>query len=960
MNFVFDIETSGLVRKKDAHYHDTEAFDTARIVSICWLLTQGDRIMEQSYFVIKPDGFQISPGAQEVHGISYEMAVNDGVPIQEMFAELLVSLEHVHSMISYNINFDVNVLRSELYRYGCQNIIEIINAKKHICCMLKAKEFLRCDKFPKLADAYQKICMEELKNAHHAMSDSISCLKLYNKMFPMSRDIFFVKNKKVELTPEQSTIVFAPLTMNIAVLASAGSGKTTVITARIKHLIESGVPSGAILLTTFTRDSANDMRQKLLDILGYKPDTVIGTIDTIAKVNTYYAKSESKRELKDVGEHAKDYLDHIRKNPTTIKMYKYMFIDEFQDINNIQFEIIQEFAKNGSWIFVVGDDHQNIYTFRGSSIEYILNFKTYFRNNSDMFKLTFNFRSTREIIAFANASISNNVNQIPKVMVPGIPHDVPSPKPEIRYFETSGSQNSHVVKKICELVRKGVILDEIAVLSPLNQSLFLIEEMLIKAGIKTVYLDGKSDVRTIKKSGHVCLCTIHKAKGLEWEHVFLTNMSDELMPKLKSPQHIEESRRLFYVAITRAKHALYITYTAKANCPYITRFISEIPVGLYDFVDFKDEYTKGTSENEVLVLDKAVTSLIENLDGTDYSILKERGIMPVINTIAMPKLKLYEPYDYIPLIVREELYTDFGNFVDNLISRDISLVCQNEVTNQACKCAIQTLSCLILEKPIYSVYTKYRSNFIKNVMNVTSNKIYKVIATLTIGVGPIAQEDVETVYEIYKQLKSQSEKYEIAIDKVPVFHSSYLPNNFVNMMESCLAKIKSNCDTLDSLDELWETSKCSSIIRSNRRRLLYMDVKPNKHMQNYIELFKNIKEHFVNMVLGKSKGDVKVHEELCLENGVYGELDLRVDDMIIDYKCTINDDITAQWLLQLLCYKALYDLTYMEEKQIKVVGVFNPLRGWWCPIDVSSWDKQNELLEYLLEKREKLFASSKH
>ena len=938
MNFIFDLETSGLPNKRGAHYSDIEAFSTSRIVSISWILSQGDKITEQSYFVVKPDGFQIPSEAQAIHGISQEQANSEGVDISEVFFELAHSLEHVHSMISYNIEFDINVLRSELHRYIQKEILNQVNSKHHVCCMKKAKEFLRLEKYPKLAVAYKAMFNQELKNAHHAMSDTINCFKCYNKMFPLSKDVFFIKNRKVELTPEQSDVVFAPLNMNISVLASAGSGKTTTITARIKHLIDNKIPEDTIMLTTFTRDSTNDMKQKLEDIFGYKPEVTVGTIDSIARAN-----NTRNNELKDVGEYARNYLNYIRSNPSIIRKYRYLFVDEFQDINSLQFDIIKEFSKIGAWLFVVGDDHQNIYSFRGSSIEYILNFKTLFPNNSDLFKLTYNFRSTREIINFANASIEHNINQIPKKMIPGIPQDHPKPKPIVRYFENSAIQNSYVVKSIMKLIKAGVLLDEIAVLNPFNQSLFQIEELLVQCGIKTVYLDSKSDVRTFKKTGHVCLCTIHKSKGLEWEHVFLINMSDEAIPKTKD--NIEEDRRFFYVGVTRAKHQLYIYYAANPLAPYVTRFVAEIPSELYDFENFEPTYISGRTDSNTTNIDYSVTKLIDTLDGDDYIKLKQSHVMPAIDMSKLKKLKLYEPCTYPSIVEQESLYPDFGTFVDVFISRQVANAMNIDSRD---KYAVQTLAAVVLEKHAFQIYKLYRANF-KNSMSLVDSAMSKPKAIKVLSKDkPIATNHIDIVYDIIQSILQNAQEYRISASKVPVFNTRFLPDDFTDSMKAHLSAMASNKPHDVVIDDIWEVSKCQAVIKSYRRRLLYMGVKPSIQMKN-TEIFNNITAKFIPFI-STLHGDVAIHEDLSA-NEVYGELDLRIGHTIIDYKTTVNDEITAPWLLQSLAYKAMYDLTH--EDRITTLAWFNPLKGWYIAIDVSDWEKQDDLLNYLL-------TSSKH
>ena len=935
MNFVFDLETSGLPSKRDgktAPYTDLDAYSTARIVSVSWLLTQGDRVMEQSYFVVRGD-FSIDPGAQAIHGISYEQMQDEGVPIAEVFEQLGESLAHVHSMIAYNIEFDINVLKSELLRCGVTGTIDTIDTKHHVCCMRKAREYLNKEASPKLSAIHEHLFGAPPKRLHNAMTDAISCFKVYNAMFPLSRDVFFVKNMRVELTPEQSAVVFAPMETNIAVLAAAGSGKSTTIAARAKHLISEGVQERSIMITTFTRDAANDMKQKMQDIMGYKPDITIGTIDTISKVATYYSQTEGRREFKDVAEHAHDYLEHIRANPDSIRRYRYLFVDEFQDINRLQFEIIVEFHKVGAWIFAVGDDHQNIYTFRGSSIEYILGFKEYFPDSSEMYKLTFNFRSTREIISFANASIENNNNQIPKKMVAGIPRDTPAQKPFVKYFQSAPAQNTFVVSRIMALLKQGVPRDEIAVLSPLNNSLFLIEETLTKQGVKNVYLDGKADVRTVKKQGHVCLCTIHKAKGLEWKHVFLTNMSDDLLPRLKTPKAVEEARRLFYVGVTRAKEALYITYTAPKNAPYVTRFVSEVPEDLYDFIDF-DPSCRGNSTSESVSTSLCVSHLVDNIDGEGFLQLRRQGVLPTLLAKDLKKTQLYPPYDYPKEIEQESLYQDFGTFIDLFVCRSL---CPSYTPRQA----LQALSAVVLEKDDYRLYCLYRAKLRGALLSLEKVTIQHVAAAAS-----VAPEHAEALFSIVERIKGSADVHGLQLHDVPVFSNRFLPGDFLQGMQRALGGYRA--PGTPSPDDVWELSKCTSIVTSMRRRLLYMGLHPSVFMRGS-SMFDDISSRFVAHALGISC-EATVHDELSGENGVSGEIDIRLGDTIIDIKTSISDDITPAHLVQLLAYKALWDAN--NEKKISTVAVFNPLRGWIVPIDVSRWDKSDHLLGYLYERRQ--------
>ncbi len=91
--------------------------------------------------------------------------------------------------------------------------------------------------------------------------------------------------------------------------------------------------------------------------------------------------------------------------------YKYIFVDEFQDTNNIQFEIIRALTNENSNLTVVGDPDQNIYSWRGANIDLINNFNQWYPNAETIF-LDTNYRSTPEIVKASNSLIIHNENRV--------------------------------------------------------------------------------------------------------------------------------------------------------------------------------------------------------------------------------------------------------------------------------------------------------------------------------------------------------------------------------------------------------------------------------------------------------------------------------------------------------------------------------------------------------------------
>lgn len=105
----------------------------------------------------------------------------------------------------------------------------------------------------------------------------------------------------------------------------------------------------------------------------------------------------------------KTVLDAVR------KAYKYILVDEFQDINKAQFEVLKLISNPENNIFVVGDEDQSIYGFRGARPDFLLEFQTYFKGAKKIV-LDINYRSKSEIIDTANRLIEKNTNRHEKVI----------------------------------------------------------------------------------------------------------------------------------------------------------------------------------------------------------------------------------------------------------------------------------------------------------------------------------------------------------------------------------------------------------------------------------------------------------------------------------------------------------------------------------------------------------------
>jgi len=187
--FIFDVETTGLPireRNNQLNYKNLISFENCRIVSISWIITYNNNnnkyaILEKGNYYVKPDNFIISDKSTEIHGLTLEILNKKGIPIEEIFNKLvdIFNKNKITEIISHNIKFDINVLKSELVRYNSSVLLERINSICTFCTMLNSQKIMNVYKWPKLSEAYHYFYKKELQNAHDAEYDTLYCYNIY-------------------------------------------------------------------------------------------------------------------------------------------------------------------------------------------------------------------------------------------------------------------------------------------------------------------------------------------------------------------------------------------------------------------------------------------------------------------------------------------------------------------------------------------------------------------------------------------------------------------------------------------------------------------------------------------------------------------------------------------------------------------------------------------------------------
>ena len=165
---------------------------------------------------------------------------------------------------------------------------------------------------------------------------------------------------------------------------------------------------------------------------------------------------------------------------------EYIMVDEFQDIDQLQYDLMTVLCGYHKNLFIVGDPDQTIYTWRGANVKFLLEFDQAFPGTKTILMME-NYRSTPEILAAANSLIDKNVHRVKKALLPTLP----SGSPVVCHL--AGSQEAEagwIAGQIQELHRQGVPYRDMAVLYRAHYVTRAVEEVLLREKVPYAIYSG--------------------------------------------------------------------------------------------------------------------------------------------------------------------------------------------------------------------------------------------------------------------------------------------------------------------------------------------------------------------------------------------------------------------------------------------------------------------------------------
>jgi len=723
----------------------------------------------------------------------------------------------------------------------------------------------------------------------------------------------------------------------ICLVAGAGSGKTTTIVHTIVKLVNDNHLPEHFFITTFTRSAAKDLKIKLNKYLSNEivNKLVIGTFHEIAGCFLEKYKYTDNMLISSYDDCLYNYAELLL-NESYMESHKYIFVDEYQDINDIQETIIERlFYRNKDNVekrilVVIGDDQQNIYTFRGSNINYMLNFVL--KYDGEHIFLTNNYRCPKPIVDMSNNVLITNKNKIDKTFVSAYEHCLQLENVNNKIILLPIKANQHdidkynaivskiVLKKIyylmdCNIIGHGQKSNTLAIISRYNYTLKFLETVLTRHNIRSTYAEFMDN----NISSRIILSTIHGTKGLEFDHVIFI---DYIPNKCTNMEELEEERRLFYVGITRVKTELTILYNyGNPSC-----FLRECwHINSNIFVNLSDDYLKFeldyTFFKKSEYVQHNISQICDNL--TFDEILKLDEIIPFRSFLQKnnKKCKMIKIHERIVLenIIKknsyeqiitcyEHLYEIFGKYI--LINKIYKLY--------KCHISLDIIQSIIFKN--YSLIKNTKDNNLNFLIEYVFNK-YKI---------DLSKSDIDIGY--LKRYSSYSHK----------ICPKYLDWDHIldpNIKDKYMKSVNRYYDGSYNNVDLFNVSIISDMTINNRLSMQYLNF-DDKILNLISDKYGDMDNLLDEIQLLECKvlyGEIYEYEEYVIKS----DFIFLIENNSMVMGIVSNDSPNVNNIIQQLTIAFLHNNNYTssDKYMIKKINLYIPLTGLIYQINISKIDR---------------------
>lgn len=655
-----------------------------------------------------------------------------------------------------------------------------------------------------------------------------------------------------------------------------------------------------------------------------------------------------------------------------LESISYVFFDEYQDVNMIQNYILKKFA-NKSKIMVVGDDAQSIYSFRGSSVSYILNFDKEFPNNR-MTLLEENYRSTPYIVNFCQDIISHNKYQYPKSVVST--QDKNGVKPAVYAFKSYEDQYKWVVMDIQKKIESGVKSSDIVVLARKNTLLNDIELHFLGAKINVTKNIGSSllDRSHIKDFLAWVSIMVNPKSSIHWKRIIgmysgygikkanniLDNNNCNSIIKTieqyitKEPTSILTELVSSYYTIKKIKnsHEMGKSILYVVQKLWIQKKETNIDMKVLDICNLLQFMKNTTMEQFIndLYLNQDIETNMDNMiylttihgakglewdhvylidmDSSNFPSNRPKYYLDELGDVDEERRLFYvaasRAKKFLHITMHEDITTRMSPLLRELDIDNYSK-CGTNMDNIVLKNGITKDITNYLKFIGYSNISEQLSSlknnryYINKMLNI-SNDIEKLSSKIIIGNF--------MDYLIAKMLQCNFPKKIKKFD-LPLIHKH---PNFPQAIY--MEYIDNKTDWRNILEHIFFISCYKMQNCNDEEKELYKNFLISQEAFNY---YLEMEKGLCKLIGTMKPKEISTHYNVTMGD-VHGEIDILCDDNIIEVKCTLsnmNEIATVPYIGQVLLYAYLLKRKGIQPKDMIL---YNPLNGEVNQFDISTFD----------------------
>jgi DNA polymerase-3 subunit epsilon len=198
---IFDLETNGLPNTLDFQFLDyklSDNYKNSKIVQLSYGIYDDNAQSILEYDTLRNPKEEFEIKNSDIHGVTFERACKDGIDFRLIAEKFYYDLKKVQYLVVHNANFDINIMKSELFLINRQDVIEEIEKKKIVCTMRALTDFCKLpskfhveNKWPRLSELYKFIFKKDAENLHNSLHDvrnTAACFFVLKKLILFMTD----------------------------------------------------------------------------------------------------------------------------------------------------------------------------------------------------------------------------------------------------------------------------------------------------------------------------------------------------------------------------------------------------------------------------------------------------------------------------------------------------------------------------------------------------------------------------------------------------------------------------------------------------------------------------------------------------------------------------------------------------------------------------------------------------